>query len=983
MPLQKQSIQVPFLKGLNNISDDWSLQPGELLEANNCVFLKSGSIQKRNGFTPLSNSIIGGSSITSALTSTTFNNNLLLMDGYSLYSYAGGSNKWSLEGALIPIQTTSTQVLRDNYSQNDPDVAFTTNTELYVYEDMTSGVYYTLIDHVTRNFLAQKAVINSSATHPKAIAYNQKFYIFYNLSNIFYCAVLDPSIPLTLTTHNLGTFDVSATYPAYDILTTDNYLYVAFKSSTGLCIKRLTTDCTVLNTVVIPNSGRFFDYIQSINMVSDSSNLYVVYSSRDIGNGLYLLFLSSISKASFTELAYYTIESAAYSGFYYGINQITSYVKTNVVNIYYQYKVEVPYTSISAEPQIRFNTYNTATNAVGTPVIFKLKAGLAGKVFYYNTRIFIPTTFTSTLQKTYFLLDEDKNIISIQNQSVGGGLRYRNTLSETPQIADGVFLIAEIKQGNILSNGGSIFTNTGISTSTFKFADNDISALTHPWTPPQSATLGNTLLIAGGCLQAFDGANLTEHGFLLYPEVSVANAVVSAAISTMKAGNYNYTFLYKYIDNSGQAHLSAPSVPIQVTIPADDGYQVSIQIPTLTFTNKTAIQIIGYRTDEILNNNPIYYRFTSLYSPSYNSLTSNFITIVDTNTNFSTSNDILYTTGNIVDNIAAPSCTMITTFKNRIFIGGLEDPNTLWYSKSIVPGEPVSFNDSFYIKVDDEGGPITGLGVMDDALIIFKNNRIYHLTGEGPDNTGSNNDFLDPQSIATPVGCNNPNSIGLTYLGLIFSSTKGIYLLNRSFGLEYIGANVSKYAAQTIVSVVDVPNYNQIRVLCSDGYALIYDYYFTQWSTFSNYESTSAGVWNNIFYLIKSNGILYQETPNLYLDSATPISMRLMTNWFSFADIQGYQRVWDLLILGRYAAAHSLTLQVCYDFDDTIVDTRVIAITSALEQIRLFFSQQKCESLKLIISESDAGNAALSFNSLNFQAGKKQGNKKISSIKQV
>jgi hypothetical protein len=60
-------------------------------------------------------------------------------------------------------------------------------------------------------------------------------------------------------------------------------------------------------------------------------------------------------------------------------------------------------------------------------------------------------------------------------------------------------------------------------------------------------------------------------------------------------------------------------------------------------------------------------------------------------------------------------------------------------------GEAVAFNDTLSVTVDQRGGPITALAVLDDKLLIFKESAIFALAGDGPSNTGAGQDYGAPR----------------------------------------------------------------------------------------------------------------------------------------------------------------------------------------------------------------------------------------------
>ena len=102
---------------------------------------------------------------------------------------------------------------------------------------------------------------------------------------------------------------------------------------------------------------------------------------------------------------------------------------------------------------------------------------------------------------------------------------------------------------------------------------------------------------------------------------------------------------------------------------------------------------------------------------------------------------------------------------------------------------------------------------MDDKLIIFKNNSIYFMAGDGPNNLGQQDTFSQPQLISSDVGCENKNSIVLSPQGLFFKSNKGIFRLSRSLGLSYIGAPIEDFNDLTIKKADLLAKKNEVRFL--------------------------------------------------------------------------------------------------------------------------------------------------------------------------
>jgi hypothetical protein len=423
-------------------------------------------------------------------------------------------------------------------------------------------------------------------------------------------------------------------------------------------------------------------------------------------------------------------------------------------------------------------------------------------------------------------------------------------------------------------------------------------------------------------------------------------------------------------------------------------YSVQLNIPTLRITDKkidttnllveNPVVLSVYRTQL---NQSVYYRVTKVASPIYNDVEVDYKQFFDTTSDDALGgSDLLYTTGGVVENIEIPAVEVMTSYRNRLIGVPSENPYQWWYSKQVIPGSPVEFNDTFVQNIDQFGGPITGLITMDDKLIFFKQSLIYYVVGDGPTATGINNDFSQPQLISTDSGCINKKSIVLTPVGTMYKSSKGIYLLTRSLEAKYIGSEVEGYNDFEITSAILVSNFNQVRFSLSNGKTLMYDYYFQQWSVFTNYNLNDAAVLGAspslpTYYFIDSTGKTYRETNGQYLDDGAYIKLKVQTNWLNMAGLQGYERFYKVLVLGHYKSPHNLTFNAYFDFDETSFQETVIPVETdpGVYQYRIFLSRQKCESIRFSLEDSGVAPLGEGFylSAIAFEIGIKQGLNKM------
>ena len=105
----------------------------------------------------------------------------------------------------------------------------------------------------------------------------------------------------------------------------------------------------------------------------------------------------------------------------------------------------------------------------------------------------------------------------------------------------------------------------------------------------------------------------------------------------------------------------------------------------------------------------------------------------------------------------------------------------------------------------------------------------------------------------------------------------------------------------------------------------------------------------------------------------------------TLAGVQGFQRVYKLLILGEYKSPHTLAINIYQDFSSTPTQTVSIPVLSdpGVYQHRVFIKQQKCESIKIDIQETPSATLGegCQISNLAFEVGIKKGLNKIPAAK--
>lgn len=1014
MALQKQSVYVNFQGGLDQKIDPLQIPTGKFQELNNSVFDKVGRMTKRNGFGSLPSLPDSSSSYL-----TTFNGNLTAI-GKDLKAYASGPMIWVNKGGIEPLELSTLDIVKNSTNQLQSDTAFATNGLVcIVYADsQTAGSAtvaiqkYSVCDATTgQNIISPSAITSTFGT----VTISSKVF---TLGNNFV-------VVLTSTdgaTYRLQYFTISTAIPSaigsvtdfatnyapaaggtFDGTILNNNLVISYNASgnAGVQAKYLTRYLGQSSAVTIASSAA-----SVISMCSDVNNSVAwssFYFTGSSSGATVALSLNSGSGSSQSLGTLFTAKRFASSSIS-AITNIASTAQAGVAQI--AYEVTNSYSYDNTVPTNFINTVScTQTGSLSASAGLIRSVGLASDGFLIGSVSYFLTSYSSPYQPTYFLIGSAGAIAA--KLSYGNGAGYL-TLGLPSVYVSGSFsaqfsiikkdLVQAVNKDTNVAAGtqtAGIYSQTGVTIAKVIFGTGGLTSV---------ETAGD-LHVNGGYLSMYDGYQPVEHMFHVYPDSVKTTA--SGSIGSMTVQTYFYQATYEWADNQGNLFRSAPSIPVTAVIGTTTATaRVVVNVPTLRLTHKTLNppKIVIYRWSTAQQ---VYYQVTSITQPILNNKTADSISFTDVYPDSAIlGNNIIYTNGGVLENIAAPAVTGMTTFDSRLWLIDAEDPNLLWFSKQVIESTPVETSDLLTVFVppgagaQGNTGPMKCLAPMDDKLIIFKKNAIYYLNGIGPDNTGANNQYSQPTFITSTVGCDNQNSIVMTPLGLMFQSDKGIWLLGRDLSTNYIGKDVEDYNSLEVESALTIPATNQVRFTLNSNVTLMYDYFVNQWGTFNNIPGISSTLYQDLHTYINSRGQTFQETPGLYLDGSNPTLMSFKTGWLSFAGFQGYQRAYYMYVLGTYLTPHKLNVSVAYNYDSSVTQFKSITPTnhndawgdgvnwgsiplwggvSAREQLQFNFRIQQCQSIQVGVSEQfdssfgEANGAGLTLSGLNFVVGFKKG----------
>ena len=189
---------------------------------------------------------------------------------------------------------------------------------------------------------------------------------------------------------------------------------------------------------------------------------------------------------------------------------------------------------------------------------------------------------------------------------------------------------------------------------------------------------------------------------------------------------------------------------------------------------------------------------------------------------------------------------------------------------------------------------------------------------------------------------------------------------------QYIGAPAEDLILnKTASGAVQIPGTNEVRIHFTDGTTILYDYFFNLWGEFSGIGSLSTCIYQGLHTILTTTNLIMQETPGLYQDNSVPVLMSFTTSWLNLAGLQGLERAYFAYIIGQYLTPHKLQVSMSYDYNSSTTQSTIIQPDNysaaygsssyygadaaygslSLEQWRIFFQQQKCESIQITVQE--------------------------------
>ena len=914
-----QPVQMPTGGGIDTKTDEKRLPLERVADLQNIVFTDAPGWRLRNGYVALDNRQFGSTDkISTGVALGTRNDELVQFDDEFALSWSPKGERWKQVDRLSAPATTIEPLLDQQINQTEVHTAAIGGIRMTCWIDGSDSlVHYQVTDDTSDTILISDMSISGSSRGMVCGNGNALHVLYYEAASTSLNAItVNIETPTTVSdtelvtdAHTDAVFDIAANVHS------GTECFVVYKESSGGDVAAF-----ILRDVGTVKSGAATDLSGANDFDGAIPDFVSINCGTDGTQAIFTICLRATANGYVNQ----------YNG---AINSLTGYtasvLTTTVTNIQAisntQGFVNIWWDTSDSDDwnyYVQANVDQSIGSAFSTATAYRHQS-VASKPFIFDGRGYIMTAHASTLQSKYFLMDARGNFSARLLDGIGVGhvaedVPHVQVSGSQYRLALGIRKRLTIDEVDGTPAAANIFSESGARLVTLDFASNDRY---------QNVQAGQTLYVNAGFLQQYDGVNVRESGFHLFPENVAASSNDTGSSNLNNGETYNYRVYYEYTNNAGERQRSTGLIVSHTLVATGDGTgTITLEIPTLRHTAVASdVSIVVFRTEgnasvtagapfyRVSDPNPANDTGNNRYV--LNSTTVDTVSFVDNisddpSTGTLTNKELDYQNPGELDNVAPPAGNIFGYGKSRLWVCTGTEAH---FSKLRFSTDLAEFHDGNFVKVPDEGGDITAVAELNHFVLIFKRDRVYAISGEGPDNLGQGF-FNLPRLVTADVGCNRQSSVVRYDKGVMFMSDKGIYQVGQNLDVSYVGASVEDYNDVTITAATAVNDTDEVRFLTSSGRTLVYNYLFNAWTTFTNHNGTASALWGQTYVYIRSDtGRVFQESETAFTDNGSGYGWLVRTAHFSVAGPVGFQRVRHLHMLGEYYSSHDVQVRLNYN----------------------------------------------------------------------
>lgn len=328
----------------------------------------------------------------------------------------------------------------------------------------------------------------------------------------------------------------------------------------------------------------------------------------------------------------------------------------------------------------------------------------------------------------------------------------------------------------------------------------------------------------------------------------------------------------------------------------------------------------------------------------------------------------LYTEGGVVENTAPPPFKYGFRWDDRVFVGGCAEAGNIYHTKLIqrekLPQFVADFR--FYLGAEDFAG-----GAVDrNYAAFFHADGISVIASGGPSDVGGEN-YRARKLEDVSQTCDNPSSCVTTSRGLVFQGKdKGIYLLDRSLSVLYVGRGVHDRvaghdvtSAEWVVGQRNGVDSQQARLTLDNGDVLVFDMMRTPavqqavedtigtWYVWpvEDLNPVGAVIKDGVHHILGSDGTVWNQVADQAFDATDTFIPMKVSLPLTFQGIAAYLRCLRGVLLSYFVGPH--VLQLSLERDGTSTPFNPKTIDSVIDRCDFRPNPSKASHFLLTIEE--------------------------------
>lgn len=1049
-----QQLTIPLVRGMDESVAEQVRSHERLKDVINGRYVKQGEIEKRPGFTTISNGVEESSAGLAATANGdvrgmfSTGDELCVIGGRRLYAYNPTHGYWYDRGAVSPFTGRLTRTFYGEPTYESADCAYQTDSNgggFWLYAAQLRSEYTNSGGADVPEWRLQ--IVGKSSDGAAAVG--SKTLLTANLTSdrphaircvasgdgssnyIFVFAAIDgdtgggtPSVIRCWrynvdNPHNTPTVLASSwksnvyyagfsagtdewnnfrAYDAVKLSSGDQFLFV-WIDETSRDIDLAVHDHDTSGTAATSHTET--ENVRAIACCDDDAldRVYVaVWSVADgeggafpaVGNELRLYgFVKSTLAKSFGPITLHTLGSAEEPGRTLGVAKGTN--SSGVGRVVVTYSIHQDSATGNVASMRAWTLYTRSTTTTGSSLSTARKLHNVvptSRPFYHRSRWYVAAT-SHNAKHAAFGYSAVYDLMESEDETPRLAAIYDvGTAPCLGQYAYGALLSGPLRKGscNSVIRRGSTNAYTFMSISQSEAHTNsdrkprcgaDEVTLDFDGVVTADSTIDGAAVIGGGYVALYDGYETVELGFPTPPVLVELDEV--AGSGGPDASTYYAIGVWHYFMPSGMLHRSMPSPAESVTV-TSDGNLISYAAFSYPGSHKSYenVNAVFFRSSEQTSN------FRRVQKPTHvtpNSESQDQTTIHH-EADPTPLGPFLYTQGGTIESVAPEGAAIVRAGIDRLWLGDFFRRDRVQFSKPYLPGTATEhalapeFNEGFTRLVPD-GSRLRAMVELDDRFVIFTEDSVFWIAGDGPDDRGGGSDYPPLTLVTTDTGCIEPRSIVNTPDGIMFQGRRGIYTLTRNIDLKFTGFAVVDRLAATpvIVSASLSAKDNEVYFACrneasTDGQILVYNYAFGAWSRWVIRDDdggdavvpSAACVHQGEYYVIGSGAspaTVYKADSTTHMDTLRYVTMTVETGWFTAGNSAAWKRIRRVMPMMKRVDGHDLTVELYTNFGETPLRTstfdgsRVATFPESSYNPQVASPRPKCHAFKVKVYDSD------------------------------